>query len=218
MQLSGSSSEMVAYAPACGELPKAEQVLEELFVRDVFSWSALILGYVQIGKAHEALICFKRMQSEGISPDQVTFLCVLSACSHSGLLDEAEMLYGNMSKKYGVDPNIEHHTCMVLAFGCGGHFDKVMSVIRAMPSSDYPAIWLALLGVCKKWGNLKLGQLAFDQALQLDNCCAAAYILMVDIFALAGMQADVKKIESMQMKYVSSKKKQGNNVGGVEAK
>ena len=185
------------------KLEKAEKVLEDLIIRDVISWNTLISRYAQQGQGRAALNCFEWMQSEGLSPNEVTFLCILSACSHSGLLDEAEMLYGNMSKKYGVDPNIEHHTCMVLAFGCGGHFDKVMSVIKAMPSSDYPAVWRALLGACRKWGNVELGRLAFDQALQLDTTCAAVYVLMANIFASAGMHEDAERIEAMRMKYAT---------------
>ena len=104
------------YGKLC-HMKESNLIFQSLGSRDIMSWNALITGYAQQGQSHEALNCFEQMQLEGISPDEGTFRGVLSACSHSGLLDEAEMLYGNMSKKYGVDPNIEHHTCMVMAFG-----------------------------------------------------------------------------------------------------
>ena len=180
----------------CGMLTKAEETLEELPIRNVVSWSTVITGYAEQGQGHEALNSFERMKSEGICPDEVTCLCVLSACCHSGLLDEAQMLFGNMHKEYGIIPKLAHHTCMVMAFGGAGCFDKAMSVIKVMPSCDYLAIWLGLLGSCRKWGNVKLGRVAFDRALQLDDACGTAYLLMADIFASTGMQNDAEKLEA----------------------
>ena len=101
----------------CGMLTKAEETLEELPIRNVVSWSTVITGYAEQGQGHEALNSFERMKSEGICPDEVTCLCILSACCHSGLLDEMQMLFGNMHKEYGIIPKLEHHTCMVMAFG-----------------------------------------------------------------------------------------------------
>ena len=147
-------------------LVKARKLLEELPVRDIVSWSGLISGYAQWGQGREAMNCFKQMQSEGLSPNEVTFLSLLNACCHSGLVDEAQMLFKDMSGKYGITPSLEHHTCMVVAFASVGQIDKAMSVIKMMPSSTYPVVWRALLGACRKWGNAKLGRLAFDQVVQ----------------------------------------------------
>ena len=140
-------------------------------------------------------------------PDDVTFLSVLSACGHSGLLDEAQMVFDNMTENYGISPKLEHQTCLVVCFGCAGHFDKAISVIKSMPYSDDPGIWLALLGSCRKWTNVKLGRLVFDQVVQLDSCFATPYILMADIFVATGMQEDAKKVEAMRLKYAVSKKR-----------
>ena len=193
----------------CGILDKAKRVLEELPIRNVVSWNALIAGYAQQGKGHEALNCFKTIEREGLSPDEVTFLCVLSACSHSGLLHEAQMLFGSMTKTYGIVANIGHHTCMVVVFACAGQFDNAISVMKAMPSSDDTGLWIALLGACRKWGNVKLGKLSFDQIIQLEDSFAAAYVLMANIFATAGMQKDAEKVEAMRLKYATDRN-QGN--------
>ena len=156
-------------------------------------WSVLIAGYARKGKGLESLTCFKRMQSEGLSPDEVTLLCVLSACCHAGLLDEIQMLHRDMVKKYGVTPNVEHHACMVMVYGYAGDFDKAVSVIKVMPSSNYPAIWRSVLGACKRWGNVEIGRLAFHHASQLDTWCATSYVLMANIFACANMEEDTKR-------------------------
>ena len=184
----------------CGVLEKAHQVLEGLPIRNVFSWSALIAGYAQQGQGHKAMRCFEHMQGEGLFPDEVTFLCVLNACTHSGLLDDAQTYFQSMSKYYGITPSLEHHTCMAVSLGCIGHFDKVISMIKTMPSSSYLPVWRALLSACQRWGNVKLGSLAFDQAMQLDDSSSSSYILMANLYAASGMQEDAESIEAMRRK------------------
>ena len=101
---------------------------------------------------------------------------------------------------------------MIAVFGCAGHFDNAISVIKAMPYFNDPTIWLTLLGACKKWGNVKLGLVAFDQTIQLHVSCATAYILMADIFWASGMLEDAKNVEGMRKKYVL-----GNNMSSLKA-
>ena len=200
----------------CGLFAKADKVLEDLPTRNAITWSALIAGYAQKGRGTKALKCLERMKEEGFSPDAVTFLCVLNACSHSGLLDEAEMHFRNMSRKYGINPELEHFTCMVVSFGYAGNFDKALSVIKSMPSSDFPSVWLALLGGCRKWGNVTVGILAFDQIIELDKKCVAAYVLMANIYAGAGMQEDAERIEMMKLKILAQTIPQDDkNIVGV---
>ena len=160
----------------CGMLVKAQQVLKNLLIRDVVSWNTIIAGYAQEGHCHEVLSCFEEMEREGLSPNELTFLSVLNACSHSGKLDEAQTFYENMSEKYGITPNLEHHTCMIMVFGCGGLFEKAISVIKTMLSCDHPSVWLALLGACRKWGNVGMGRLALHHALQLDIDIPHVYV------------------------------------------
>ena len=185
----------------CGAPAKALQLLQELPTQDIVGWNALISGYAQQGQAKEALKCFEQMQEDKISPDDVTLSCVLSACGHSGLIEDAQIVLNTMIRKYNILPNLEHYTCMVVAFGYSGRFDKALSVIHAMPSSDYLVVWLALLGSCKKWGNVKVGRLAFDQSVQLDNTCTIAYAHMANIFVVSGMHKDAQRVEAMRMKY-----------------
>ena len=187
----------------CGALSNAQQLMDELQIRDVVSWNTVIGGYAERGYGREALNCFEHMESEGLSPDGVTFLCLLNACSHSGLLNEIQILFGNMSEKYNIIPRLQHLAFMVTVFGCAGYFDQVMSVIKMMPSSDNSAVWLAVLDVSRIWGNSKLGILAFDQLMQLDNSCAISYIVMADIFVKAGMQDDAEKVEAIRLKYAA---------------
>ena len=192
----------------CGIPAKAQEVLEELPIRNIVSWNALIAGYAQEGQGYEALKCFEQLKRSGLSPNEVTLLSSLTACAHSGLLHEAQLLFTEMMTKYGISPNLQHHTCMVFAYGNAGLFWEAMSVIKAMPSFDNAAIWLALLSSCLKWGNVRLGRLAFAQALQMENDCSAAYILMANTFAAAGMQDDAERVETIKLKYAARSKEE----------
>jgi pentatricopeptide repeat protein len=182
-----------------GKLAKARQVLEELPFRNVMAWNAIIGGYLQHGQCIEAMNCVNLMQADGVDPDTVTFVSILNACSHAGLSDEAQAIFENMTRNYGIAPNVEHHTCIVAAVACAGHFDKAVSIISAMPSSNHE-IWLALLASCRKWENVRLGSVAFDQIIQMDPCCPTAHVLMATIFAAAGMHEDANSIKSFRRK------------------
>lgn len=148
-------------------------------------WNALIGGYAQQGLAEEALVCFQWMQCDCTSPDAVTFVCVLKACSHSG-----QVYFREMRENYGITLDKEHHTCMIDLFGCAGLFNKATTVIKEMSSFDHSPVWSALLGASRKWGNVKLGRLAFERAVQLNESDAGSYVLMADIYAAADMQKD----------------------------
>jgi pentatricopeptide repeat protein len=184
----------------CSMFARASEALQQLPMRDVVSWNALIAGYSQEGFYEETLRCVEQMEREGLSPNEATFLCILNACSHAGQWEKAQIFYENMTREYCMTPKLEHDTCMVTVYGNAGKFDKAMSVIKTMPSSDNPTLWLSLLGSCRKWGNVKLGRLAFERAIQLDSNLAAAYVLMVNIYVSAGMHEDALKVEKMKAK------------------
>ena len=118
---------------------------------------------------------------EGIKPDAITFVSILNACTHVGMLDKGQVYYEVMSKDYGITPMFEHHTCMVLVFGSRGNFDKALLI--ALQSCDHLEVWVALLGGCRKWGNVQLGRHAFEQVLFLHENDVAAHICMHNIYA-----------------------------------
>jgi pentatricopeptide repeat protein len=107
-----------------------------------------------------------------------------------------------MSRAYGIEPKLEHHTCMVVMLGCAGRFEDAMSVMRTMPCCDDPSAWLALLSTCKKWGNVELGRLAFDEIMEYADAAEgpppAAYILMAGIYTAAGMPEDAEMIDALK--------------------
>jgi pentatricopeptide repeat protein len=172
----------------CVELEKAREVFEQLPERNVVSWSALMAGYSQLGKADAVLEMYIRMRTEHIVPNSVTFVISLSACCHAGLLKEGEQLFGEMYDVYCVTPTAEHYTCMVDLFGRAGCVGKVGILLNTVPHSDYPLILQSIMGPCGKWGNVKLGKWAFDELVRLNAECSSAYICMENIYAIAGME------------------------------
>ena len=115
-----------------------------------------------------------------------------------------------MSTKYSIIPKVEHHTCMVVIFGSEGRFDKAMSMIETMPSLNDPSVWLALLSACKKWGNVKLGRLAFNNVTRLDNV-GVAYVFMASIYATTDMQEEAQSVESIRVRKIKHRPKGAYN-------
>jgi pentatricopeptide repeat protein len=187
----------------CGSPKRAKKVLHELCRRDVVSWSALISGYAQLGRVDESLDCFKLMLEEGHFPNAVTFLSLLNACSHAGLVDEGESLFVSIREEYGITPNVELYTCMVDLFGRAGHFDKALMMISNMQSLDYAPVWGSLMNACQKWGHTKLARVSFEHAISLDKSTPTPYICMQNIYMAAGMQEDAEIIEAMRAHYVN---------------
>jgi pentatricopeptide repeat protein len=150
----------------CGLLSKAREVLEELHTRDIIAWNALLWGYAHQRQYWDVMKCIECLQYEGLSPNEVSFVCALSACGRSGLLSEAEILFSCMT----VAPRLEHNSCMVIAFGRAGYFERAATLFNGVSASAKAAIWFAILSACWRWGHMQLGKLAFDQTIQPDDC------------------------------------------------
>jgi pentatricopeptide repeat protein len=168
----------------CGEPGKAHEAFDNLTFRDIASWTALMAGYAQIGRLDAVADLLERMVGEGIDLDAVLFTVLLNACSDSGLLDEGELCFGTMVGSYGIAPTKEHCTCMVDLFSRAGQLGKALVVAEEMPSLDHLPAWATLLGACAKWGDEKLGELAFQHLVELDRDNALIYICMMNIYAV----------------------------------
>ncbi|CAK9252120.1 unnamed protein product, partial [Sphagnum jensenii] len=142
----------------CGSLEDALKVFNKMPSRDVVTWNAIIGGYAIHGHGKEALQQFEQMHEEGVQPDDITFFCLLSACSHSGLVDEGLRCYSSMSTVYMISANLEHYTCMVDLLGRAGHLHEAENMLKAMPCKPNAGVWRALLGACRIHGNVEMGE------------------------------------------------------------
>ncbi|XP_031251171.1 pentatricopeptide repeat-containing protein At2g01510, mitochondrial [Pistacia vera] len=180
----------------CGSVELAMALFEEMMHRNVVSWSTMIVGYAMNGESEKALALFTRMQSEGLRPNYVSYLGVLSACSHAGLVREGRVYFDVMarSNNKNIQPRKEHYACMVDLFGRSGHLEEAYNFIKSMPMEPDSGVWGALLGACAIHNNVKLGQHVADLLFEVAPDIASYYVLLSNMYAAAGRWDCVGKV------------------------
>eukprot|EP01018_Ginkgo_biloba_P000985 Gb_03691 [translate_table: standard] len=181
----------------CGRIENACNVFNQMPKRDVVSWTTMIVGYAMHGHGKEALKIFEQMQHSGTKPNQITFVGVLSACCHAGLVDEAWQYFDFMHRYYHITPTMEHYGCMVDLLGRAGHLDEGHNFINKMPIKPGAAVWGSLLGACRIHNNVELGECVAEHLLELEPNCAAPYVLLSNIYATSGRWDDIEKVRKM---------------------
>ena len=172
----------------CGILSRAQEVFDNHVIRDSVTWNALLAGYAQLGESDKVFSILNGMLEEGQRPSMVTFVSVLNACSHAGLLERGPMFFDAIDNNYDLIPNLKHCTCIVDLLGRAGLIDKAAEFINNMPLHPDIAVWLILLGACRKWNNVDLGRYAFEHAVQLSESDSTAYVCMSNIYMNASTQ------------------------------
>ncbi|XP_031486334.1 pentatricopeptide repeat-containing protein At3g24000, mitochondrial-like [Nymphaea colorata] len=188
------ASSLVDMYSKCGCMEEAETLFHDLDAKDVVAWNTLICSYSQHGLGKKALGAFKDMLEEGLRPDEVTFLGILSACNHVGLIKEGKQYFESMNQVYGINPTMEHLACMVGILGRAGNLDEVKSFIERMSLTPDALIWEAVLGACRMHGNVELGEEAAEKLFEIDPLRDSTYILLSNIYAAAGKWSDVVKV------------------------
>lgn len=179
-------SAMVTMYSKCGRLDYAFQSFKSLDKPDTTAWTAIICGYANHGYASEALRLFNEMQASGVQPNAVTFIAVLTACSHSGLVREGRKILDSMSTVYSVEPTIDHYDCMIDIYSRAGLLDEALELIKSMPVNADAMSWKSLLGGCWIHKNLEIGKTAAENLLQLDPEDTASYVTMFNLYAALG--------------------------------
>eukprot|EP01018_Ginkgo_biloba_P019065 Gb_20268 [translate_table: standard] len=191
------ASAVVDMYAKCGRIKDARYMFEKMSPKDLASWNAMIAGYGMHGHSEDALAFFSQMKQSGIKPDHITFVVVLSACSHAGMVDEGWQQFNYMSRDYCITPRMEHYACMVDLLGRAGHLDEAYDFIKKMPVKPEADVWGALLGACRIHGNIKLGEVAAECLYELKPEKAGYYVLMSNIYAAAGRWDDVAKVREI---------------------
>ena len=179
-----------------GSIEDAQLVFERMEECNVMTWNMMICGLGQHGRGQDALELFRKMKADGLVPDAYSFAALLSACSHSGLVDEGRQIFCAM-KDYGVEPTVVHYTCMVDLLGRAGLLEDTKRFISSMPVEANAGTWGALLGACRTYGNVELGELAAKEVMKLEPAAASPYVLLSNIYAAAGQWDQVSFIRHM---------------------
>lgn len=178
----------------CGCLGDSEIVFFGYCGSDLFLFSAMISAYGFHGQGQKAVELFKQMMNEGAEPNEITFLTLLYACSHSGLKDEGMEFFERMTKDYGLQPSVKHYTCIVDLLGRSGCLDEAEALILSMPMRPDAVIWKTLLSACKIQKNFDMAERIAERVVELDPRDSAPYVLLSNIRATSRRWGDVSEV------------------------
>ncbi|KAJ8633784.1 hypothetical protein MRB53_027120 [Persea americana] len=166
----------------CGDIDNACCIFDRMISRDVISWNSMIIGLSHHGLSNEVLKVFETMQDTGMKPNSVTFLGVLSACSHTGMVNRGWELFNSMTREHSICPEVQHYICMIDLLGRAGKVTEAEEFVKRLPFEPGLAIWGALLGVCNlRNANMAVAERTAIRVLELDPCNAPAHVLLCNI-------------------------------------
>lgn len=152
----------------CGRVDMAKKAFDCMEESNIFTWSAIVAGYVMHGRGCEALELFDKLISSGLRPNYIAFVSVLAACSHSALLKEGRRWFQAMKSDFAVEPGVEHYSCMVDMLGHAGCLDEAYGVIKDMKVKPDAVVWGSLLNACEAHKNVESGEIASRNLFRLD--------------------------------------------------
>ncbi|KAL1803045.1 hypothetical protein ACET3Z_031692 [Daucus carota] len=184
----------------CGNMDKALQVFSEMPDKNSLTWTCIIGGFATHGNAHDAISYFLWMINCGLQPDAVTFLGLLSACCHGGLVDEGRMFFTQMSSKFNIKPKLKHYSCMVDLLGRAGLLKEAEELIKNMPMKADAVVWGALLFACRVHKNVEIGERAAFKLIEMDPLDSGNYVLLANIYGEANMWERARETRELMKK------------------
>ncbi|KAF6136598.1 hypothetical protein GIB67_016054 [Kingdonia uniflora] len=197
----------------CGLLKSAVRVFERMSARNVMSWSAMICGLAQHGCGEEALLMFKKMKGSGVRPNEITFTGILSACTHSGLVEEGLKNYEEMIEHYRLEPRIQHYGCIVDLLGKAGRLEEAYGIVKTMKLEPNVIVWSSLLVACRLHKQFDIGERVIEQVLKVvkPERDGGVYGLVSDLYASSGKWDYALRVREMMVSQ-NVKKVRGSSV------
>ncbi|KAK0591874.1 hypothetical protein LWI29_009579 [Acer saccharum] len=195
----------------CGCIEKAMEIFYHMREKDTASWTSIICGLAMNGKINKAIQMFTEMKQNGARPDDITFVGVLSACSHGGLIEEGCKLFTSMRETYKIEPKLEHYGCLIDLLGRAGLLGEAEELIKEIPNEKNEIIvplYGALLSACRTYGNVKMGEQVAELLEKIESCNSSVHTLLANIYASADRWEDVTKVRR-KMKDLGIKKVPG---------
>ncbi|GMH05401.1 hypothetical protein Nepgr_007241 [Nepenthes gracilis] len=177
------SSSLIDMYAKCGSIGEAYAVFSSQEEKNVVLWNAMLSGFSRHGQFTETMILFEKMQQTGLSPNEVTYISVLSVCGHMGLVKEGRKYFDIMVRDHNLSRNVLHYSCLVDTFGRAGLIQEAYNLIRSMPFNATASIWGSFLAACRKYGNLELAELAAKHLFEIEPTNAGNHVLLSDIYA-----------------------------------
>lgn len=169
-----------------GCIQKSQIVFNALKNKDVASWSVLIAGYGIHGQGKQAIELYEKMQNHGLKPDNFTFIGLLMACSHSGLIKEGLDYFDQMKNLHNIEPKLEHYACVADMLGRVGRLEEALELVNEMPEKPDAGIWSSLLSSCRIYNDFELGEKVAEKLLEVETNRAENYVSVSNLFAKSG--------------------------------
>ncbi|XP_031111208.1 putative pentatricopeptide repeat-containing protein At3g23330 [Ipomoea triloba] len=194
------SSSLVDMYAKCGKIMIARWIFDKMVLRDSVSWTAMIMGYALHGYAREAILLFEKMEMEGVKPNSVAYVAVLTACSHAGLIDEGWKHFTTMRQKYGISPGLEHYAAVADLFGRAGRLAEAYELISSMHIKPTGSVWSTLLSACRVHKNVELAEKVANEITKVDPENLGPYVLLSNMYSVTGRWKDALKLRKNMKK------------------
>lgn len=190
------SNALVDMYGKCGSLREARRVFDKTEKRSLTAWNSMINCFALHGQGGVAISLFEEMMQRGDEgePDGVTFVGLLNACTHGGLVEQGQSFFDMMTREYGIEPQIEHYGCLIDLLGRAGEFEKAMEVIRDMRMPPDEVVWGSLLNGCKIHGRVDLAEFAVKKLIEIDPNNGGYVVMLANVYVESGKWDEVRKL------------------------
>lgn len=183
----------------CGKLTTSQNLFEQMLNRDVISWNAVVTGFAQHGMGKEAVIFYQRLLDEGIMPTKVTFVGVLTACSHAGLVEQGQCFHISADEYKGITIDVDHQDCITDLLGRSGCFAEAEALVNEMPFQPSALSFLVLLGASKNLAEIECGERLANQIHELDPYDPSPYVILSNIYVDNGVDMDTSTVRALNL-------------------
>ncbi|XP_050210648.1 pentatricopeptide repeat-containing protein At5g04780, mitochondrial [Mercurialis annua] len=194
----------------CGSVKEAYVAFSDAQAKNIVLWNVMISGFAKHAHSLEVMILFEKMQQTGICPDEITYVSVLTACSHMGLVDRGQNYFNLMSREHNVLPNVLHYSCMVDILARAGKMHEAHELINDMPFGATAPMWGSILASCRVHGNLELAEIAAKNLFEIEPDNAGNYVLLANAYGANKKWKDAAKARKI-LKEIKVKKETGKS-------
>lgn len=181
----------------CGSLEMAEEIFDRMSTKDAVTFNAMIMGLAINGEGERSLGLFYEMEEFGVHPNDGTFIGVLCACTHSGLVAQGHAVFANMKRHYLVTPKLEHYACYIDLLARSGNVDEALEVVRTMPVEPNDLVWGTLLGACLVHSRADLAPHVARRLVNVDPTNSAGYVMLSNAYALDERWSEIGKLRGL---------------------